>query len=276
MDNSKLRKKSPLKKRPRRQAGDSTHNMIIEAIDRLLPYGIMTITLFTYAGFEFLDRPRQPWLWLTFAVLFFIITAWKIVKLRPKIKAMRQGRDGERRIGQYLDNEFRDDLTGKPIRIFHDVPGENFNLDHVIICEKGIYVLETKTLSVPVKGCEKLLYKGGENLYYKDNGNKVPGNPIGQVKAGVKWLRELLRRQYELEEKQFPNLPIRGVLVPADRYVLNQNISEYDIWVLNQMAFAKFINNVNNLMKPVTVKACGDLIDGYIRRKLDEESKKIF
>ena len=276
MGNSKLRKKSPLKKRPRRNAGDSTHNMIIEAIDQLSPYVIMTIMLFTYAGLEFQDRPRQPWLCLTIAVLLFIITAWKIVKLRPKIKAMRQGRDGERRIGQYLDNEFRDDLTGKPIRIFHDVPGENFNLDHVIICEKGIYVLETKTLSVPVKGCEKLLYKGGENLYYKDNGNKVPGNPIGQVSAGVKWLRELLRRQYELEEKQFPNLPIRGVLVPADRYVVNQNISEYDIWVLNQMAFAKFINNVNNLMKPVTVKACGDLIDGYIRRKLDEESKKIF
>ena len=84
-----------------------------------------------------------------------------------------------------------------------------------------------------------------------------------------------MRRQYELEEKQFPNLPIRGVLVPADRYVVNQNIGEYDIWVLNQMAFAKFINNVNNLMKPVTVNACGGLIDGYIRRKLDDERKKV-
>ena len=276
MGNGKLRKKSPLKKRPRRNAGDSTQNMIIESIDLLLPYGIMTITLFMYAFLEFQDRPRQPWFWLTIAVLFFIITTWKIVKSWPKIKAMKQGRDGERRIGQYLDNEFRDDLTGKPIRIFHDIPGENFNLDHVIICEKGIYVLETKTLSVPVKGCEKLLYKGGENLYYKDNGNKVPGNPIGQVSAGVKWLRELLRRQYELEEKQFPNLPIRGVLVPTDRYIVNQNIGEYDIWVLNQNALTKFISNENDRMKPVTIKACGDLIDGYIRRKLDEESKKIF
>ena len=275
MDNNKIRKRTPLKKRPRRNAGDSTQNMINEALDRLLPYWIMMVALFMYAWLEFLDRPRQPWFILIIAVLFFIIMTWKTVKLWPKLKAMRQGRDGEKRIGQYLDNEFRDVLTGRIIRIFHDVPGEKFNLDHVVICEKGIYVLETKTLSVPVKGCEKLLYKGGDHLYYEDNGNKVPGNPIGQVKAGVKWLRELLRSQYELEEKQFPNLPIRGVLVPTDRYIVNQNIGEYDIWVLNQNAFTKFINNENDRMKAVTVKACGYLIDGYIRRKLDEESKKI-
>ena len=173
--------------------------MINEALDRLLPYWIMMVALFMYAWLEFLDRPRQPWFILIIAVLFFIIMTWETVKLWPKLKAMRQGRDGEKRIGQYLDNEFRDVLTGRIIRIFHDVPGDKFNLDHVVICEKGIYVLEIKTLSVPVKGCEKLLYKGGDHLYYEDNGNKVPGNPIGQVKAGVKWLRELLRSQYELE-----------------------------------------------------------------------------
>ncbi|MCY4532700.1 MAG: nuclease-related domain-containing protein [Gammaproteobacteria bacterium] len=275
MDKSKLRKKSPLKKRPRRNAGDSTHNMILEATDQLLPYWIMTIMLVLYASLEFQDIPRLPLLWLAIATLFFILTTWKTLKAWPRIKAMKQGRDGERRIGQYLDNEFRDDLTGTPIRIFHDVPGENFNLDHVIICEKGIYVLETKTLSVPIKGLEKLFYKGGDHLYYKNNGARVPGNPIGQVKAGVKWLRELLHRQYELEEKQFPKLPIRGVLVPADRFVHNDNIGEYDIWVLNQKAFAKFINNEKDRLSPETVRSCGDLIAGYTRRKLDEESKKL-
>ena len=115
------------------------------------------------------------------AIMFFLFTAWKTVKMLPQVKAIKQGRDGERYIDQYLDNEFRDDITGTPIRIFHDILGEKFNLDHVIICEKGIYVLETKTLSVPVKEFEKLLYKGGDHLYYESNGSRVPGNPIGQV-----------------------------------------------------------------------------------------------
>ena len=105
--------------------------------------------MFAIAVYEFMDSPRQPWLVLSIAILFILITAWKIVTLRPRIRAMRQGRDGEKRIGQYLDNEFRDQLTGMSIRIFHDIPCGSFNLDHLIICEKGIYVLETKTLSVP-------------------------------------------------------------------------------------------------------------------------------
>ena len=250
--------------------------MISEAIDQSFLYWMMTITLFICAFLEFQETPRQPWIWLTIAIMFFLFTAWKTVKMLPQVKAIKQGRDGERYIGQYLDNEFRDDITGTPIRIFHDIPGEKFNLDHVIICEKGIYVLETKTLSVPVKEFEKLLYKGGDHLYYESNGSRVPGNPIGQVKAAAKWLRELLRRQYELEDKRFPNPPIRGVLVPADRFVVNPNIGDYDIWVLNQKAFAKFINNGNDRLSPETVRACAYLIDGYTRRKLDEESKKIF
>ena len=145
----------------------------------------------------------------------------------------------------------------------------------MVICEKGIYVLETKTLSVPVKGSEKLLYKGGDNLYYKNSGKVAPDDPVGQVKASVKWLRELLIKQYELEGKQYPHLPIRGVLVPADRYIVNVNIGDYDVWVLNQKAFAGFIRNEANRLNAQTIRSCGDLIDGYIRRKLNEESKKI-
>ena len=249
--------------------------MINETLDKLMPYWIMVVALFIYAALEFVDRPRQPWLLLSVAMLASGPVIWKTVTLWPWLKSMRQGRDGEKRIAQYLDNEFRDTLTGKLIRIFHDVPCENFNLDHVIICEKGIYVLETKTLSVPVKGTEELLYKGGDKLYYKDSGEVVPGNPVGQVNAGIQWLRELLRKEYELEGKEYPQLPIRGVLVPADRYIENVNISEYDIWVLNQKAFAKFISKERNRLKAQTVRSCGDLVDAYICRKLNEESKKI-
>ena len=247
--------------------------MIDEALDKLLPYIIMTVLLFAIAVYEFMDSPRQPWLFLSIAILFILTTAWKIVTLRPRIRAMRQGRDGEKRIGQYLDNEFRDQLTGMSIRIFHDIPCGSFNLDHLIICEKGIYVLETKTLSMPVKGSEKLSYKGGDNLFYENSDKVVPGNPVGQVRGGVQWIKDLLHRQYELEGKRCPVLPVRGVLVPADRYIVNDNISAYDIWVLNQKAFAKFITHEDNRLKAEIVRACGGLIDGYIRRTLDEEIK---
>lgn len=33
------------------------------------------------------------------------------------------------------------------VRFFHDVPADGFNLDHVVISPRWIYVIETKTIS---------------------------------------------------------------------------------------------------------------------------------
>jgi hypothetical protein len=33
--------------------------------------------------------------------------------------------------------------------VFHDVPGEGFNLDHAVIARSGILVIDTKTCSKP-------------------------------------------------------------------------------------------------------------------------------
>ena len=229
---------------------------------------MMAIAFFMYAGLEFQDIPRQPYLWLTIATVSLMITIWKTIKVLSRIKAMKQGRDGEKFIGQYLDNEFRDELTGNPIRVFHDIPGDNFNLDHVIICEKGIYILETKTLSVPIKGSEELLYRGGNDLYYKSNENKVPGNPIGQIMGNVKWFKNLLNEQYDQRGIPCPYLPIKGVLILPNRFIFNENIHLHDIWVLNHKALAKFVGKENNQLKSEIIKSSGDIIDNYIVHKL--------
>jgi hypothetical protein len=72
------------------------------------------------------------------------VAMWRFFEVRVKIRQLRLGRDGERAVGQFLER-----LRDGGGQVFHDVPGDGFNLDHVVISPHGRYVVETKTLSKP-------------------------------------------------------------------------------------------------------------------------------
>ena len=70
-----------------------------------------------------------------------------IVHLHRMLRRRRElnlGLDGEIAIGQALDR-----LTSNGCRVFHDVPGEHFNIDHVVVAAGGVYAVETKTRAKP-------------------------------------------------------------------------------------------------------------------------------
>jgi hypothetical protein len=47
---------------------------------------------------------------------------------------------------------------------YHDIVGDSFNVDHVVISAKGIYVIETKTYSKPASGAANITYDGQQLL----------------------------------------------------------------------------------------------------------------
>jgi hypothetical protein len=65
---------------------------------------------------------------------------WQFMRQRRQLAKLRLGRDGERVVGQFLE-DLREDWA----RVFHDVPGDRFNLDHVVLSLNGFFVIETKT-----------------------------------------------------------------------------------------------------------------------------------
>jgi hypothetical protein len=62
------------------------------------------------------------------AIVAVLDSAYKVHKLRPKIHALKPGRDGEKVVGQALE-ELR---TGGAI-LLHDITANGFNVDHVVI-----------------------------------------------------------------------------------------------------------------------------------------------
>lgn len=68
----------------------------------------------------------------------------RLIKRFRKIDTLRLGLDAEMAVGQELDQ-----LMRKGAAVFHDIPGEHFNIDHVVVATQGVYAVETKGYAKP-------------------------------------------------------------------------------------------------------------------------------
>ncbi len=71
-----------------------------------------------------------------------LYAAPKMRAVAQQLRAHRLGYKGERLIGEMLNR-----LQADGFAIYHDLPFENYNIDHVIVGSCGVFVVETKTRS---------------------------------------------------------------------------------------------------------------------------------
>lgn len=249
--------KSPIKAKALRNPGESLDRQIQDILyDDILFYGMLAAFIVILAGLEwwrwYAQTPPSPILLTVFAIIALALATWKIRKAWKKVKNIKLGRDGERAVGQFLER-----LREQGARVLHDVPGEDFNLDHVVIHSSGIYVVETKTLSKPDRGEAKLIYDGEQIL---KNGTRLDRNPITQVLAGSRWLSELL------ESSTGRRFPVRPVVVFPGWYIQRTaEANRSDVWVLNPKALPAFISNSRETLRADEVSMCSLHLDKYIR-----------
>jgi hypothetical protein len=234
-------KRSPLKRKPLRNPGES----IQVEIDRLfeeeiIPNLLFAVVAVAFAAYEwaswYFKWPPQPVAATLLAVLFVGYGTYKYITLRKRFKALRLGLDGEKAVGQYLEV-----LRSQGCRVFHDILGDNFNIDHVIVSPQGIFVVETKTYSKPAQG-QTIVEFDGERILV--NGIEPERNAVNQVRALGNWLRDLLA------ESTGRRFPIKCVIVFPGWFVKKRTRNRGDVWVLNPRALPAFIK-----CEPVILKA---------------------
>lgn len=225
---------SPLKGNPLRNPGQGLDERIQQLLDdKLFSYvwyaaGFSMLALMEWFGY-LTHSPRQPWLFSAVAVLAIAWAAWRILPLKQHIKRLKQGRDGERVVGQFLESLRRDGA-----QVFHDIPGDDFNLDHVIICRRGIFVVETKTLSKPHS--RATIRVDGENVYVA--GRAMDPSPLVQVRAQVAWLTRILN------ESTGRAFPVKGSVVFPGWFVEPPAKGvRPEPWVLSARALPSFIEH---------------------------------
>jgi hypothetical protein len=226
--------KSPLTSAPLRNPGQSLDAQIDDlGLDMLQPFLVATM-LVVLAILEWFrwyrDFPPHPILYSLVAVVGILYTIVQTRRYLSRLRALRQGRDGEKAVGQYLEQ-----VRDPDARVFHDLVADDFNLDHVLVTTKGIFAIETKTWSKPVRGEANITYDG-EDLFA--NGQKRDRDPVKQANAQARWLGNLIK---ESTGKAFP---IRPVVVFPGWYVnstATMVAKSKGVWLLNPKALPDFI-----------------------------------
>lgn len=254
---TEVKTRSPLKVPPLRNPGQSLDEELQRLfVDSFLPYFLVPSLLGTYALIEWMryyrPLPPSPWFATGVAIAAVLYSAYKVHKLRPKIHALNLGRDGEKVVGQSLE-ELR---TGGAI-VLHDITVNGFNVDHVVISFKGIFVIETKTRSKP-KGRDAKVSFDGDKISV--DGWTPSRDPIKQVQANTAWVRNLLK------ESTGKSFPVKSVVLFPGWYIesIGPNAHE-SVWVLNPKGLPAFIANEKTALSLEDVKMATCHLSRYIR-----------
>jgi hypothetical protein len=250
--------RSPLKAPPLRNPGQSVEEELHDIIyDRILAPWLIAILLLLVAGLEwwryYKALPPAPLPYSVFAVVGLAYAAFQFFRLRPKIKRLKQGRDGERVVGQYLER-----LREKGYQVFHDVVGEGFNVDHVIVGPAGVFTVETKTYSKPVKGEAKIQFDG-ETL--TADSFMPDRDPIVQAKAQASWLREII------SESTGKTMRVHPVIVFPGWFIERKPGSAKGLWVLNPKALPDFLDHEPAVLSAEEVKLVSFHLSRFIRAR---------
>ncbi|MBS0377203.1 MAG: NERD domain-containing protein [Proteobacteria bacterium] len=262
--------RSPLRAEPLRVPGQSVRNQKIDLLfERLIP--LLWIT--TIAAALTIAAVVQEWTgWRPTTFEYALVTgalvavsALRLYFLRPKLEAFDLGQRGEVAVGQYLEQY----LIPEGARVIHDVLGDRFNLDHVVIAPQGVFVIETKTYSKPRHGEARITF--AEDGTLRVAGHRPDRDPIVQVQAGSRWLSELLT--------ELTGEPVQcreAVVFPgwSIEYMSREWLNAGRPWVLQPKAFAAFLAQEQALLTLRQVKMYAGHLSRYMRARQEAERKR--
>ncbi len=250
-------KRIPFKERPLRYPGQSLDDEIQHLLDKMndilfVPF-ILVFLAFVEWGRWYFNSAVSLSTAIFLSLVALVVSTWSAVRIRG-LRQMRRkltlGRDGERIVGQYLE-----ELRAKGYRVLHDIVGKDFNIDHVLIAPTGIFTVETKTVSKPLRG-ETVISFDGEKILI--NGMKPHRDPVIQARSQASWIKDFLKSSLGR------TFPVRPVIVFPGWFVKGTPTCS-DVWVLNEKALPGFIEHEPTVLGPDELQAVTYQISQHIR-----------
>ena len=248
-----------------RLPGRSLQNKILEIVFGRLAVWLTVAMVFTFSALLLWIHYFQPTIVLplviSIAAITYSLMCWlRFRQLLPELRHLKQGLRGEQYVAQYLEAELR------PFgwQVVNDIPGENFNIDHVAIGPAGIYSIETKTISKPKTGKANVLYDG-QSLTV--NGHTPDRNPIEQAMAQSRWLKNLVQQS---TGQQFQVQPV--VIYPT--WFVQSVTRAPTVIVQNEKFFAKFLSGQPAVLSDADVHLITYHLKRYVIAKTKEADSK--
>ena len=243
--------KAPPLRNPGQYLGEEIKRLQTEDIGSYVVAVVMFVFIAIIEWIRFLMKwPPQPGLFTAMTVLVCCFAAIKVKPIRRRVRNLKQGEEGEKVVGQYLEA-----LREKGYKVLHDIVAGKFNLDHVLVGPSGVYVIETKTISKPARGQAVVEYDGEK---VSVNGHTPDRDPVMQTKALSRWLEELIK------DSTGKSFKVRPVVVYPGWYVSDQPRGA-EVWVLNPKALPSFLEHENTTMSTEDVHLVCYHLSRYVR-----------
>lgn len=182
-------RRSPLTVQLLRAPGESLSReieKISEDIDTYLMF-LVTLPLMVfsmYLSLRYLGHQQVSWiLFAGLSVCFMAFLACKLAKNLKQRHRLCLGLDCERAVGQELDQLMLDGF-----RVYHDFPADEFNIDHIVIGQSGVFAVETKGRAKTAKGDVTITFDG-KGLQFPTH---YESGPFEQAKRQSNWLSKWL------------------------------------------------------------------------------------
>ena len=186
-----------------------------KTVDQLL-YGLMASIYFQMifslpqiASFFSIEYTDKEWvIFKTFFGLSVLYLLWRSFSAFHQSQNIRLGLESEWAVADSLAQ-----ISDKRVRVFHDVQGPNFNIDHVLTYHGGILAIETKGRRKPNQKDNKethILNVRGDKLVFP---HYTDTSTVEQAKRQAKWL------SCELASSTGINTPVNPVVVIPGWYV---------------------------------------------------------
>ena len=217
------KKRSPLKDRQLRYPGQSLDSEIEKIRLNIALYIVLVSIFIVLAFYEFWhwyrNLPPQPILAIVVATVIVIYSSVKVRQSMKRLSSIRLGQKGEREVAQTLDR-----LSPKGYTVYHDVLAPRFNIDHVVVSPHGVFAIEVKTRSKPLRG-EATVSFDGEKVTL--TGCQPDPEPIKEARRHADWLSRVLGST--ASKKSFTVQPV--VVFPG--WWHEPTRTNKRIWVLN-------------------------------------------
>lgn len=154
----KHKKQSPLPA-VRRSAGQSVREEWDRLVNDSLPFivfGPLALWTIWFTHWPYFAKMVHPDFWLYLAIIATGCATIGYLRLIPKARRLIRGERGEMRVAEVLE-----DLRSAGYRPFHDLKGDGFNIDHVVVGPAGVFAIETKFRS----GHGEITFRNGEGLF---------------------------------------------------------------------------------------------------------------
>jgi hypothetical protein len=250
----------PFKELPLRPAGESLRLKIDELADEQQTSLLTHLLAAMAMAMLIITVPGTFRLWVGAATLVVVlIDAFtgvpKIIAITKRLWAARLGYMGERAVAEELNT-----LLVKGYRVFHDLPFEKFNIDHVVVGPKGVFSIETKTRRKPrqenATAEYKVVHEGKTLRWPKVSETKTIEQALLNASTISKWIAASAAE----------SVPAQAIVAVPGWFTATDTTFPA-VWVLNPRGIKAFIEKCPPTLSPDQIQRIAFQLEQHCRLK---------